>query len=55
MAGLLTLETGDTDNTYKNIAECREHGIAILPPDVNESREDFTVAGERRSASGSAP
>ena len=43
MAGLLTLEMGDTDKTYKNIAECREHGIRILPPDVNESREDFTV------------
>lgn len=46
MAGLLSLEAGDTDNTYKNIAECREHGIAILPPDTNESREDFTASGE---------
>ncbi len=46
MAGLLSLEAGDTDLTYKNIAECREHGIAILPPDVNESREDFTAAGK---------
>ena len=45
MAGLLSLEAGDTDSTYKNIAECRERGIAILPPDVNESREDFTAAG----------
>jgi DNA polymerase-3 subunit alpha len=44
MAGLMTLEMGDTDKTYKNIAECRERGIRILPPDVNESREDFTVA-----------
>jgi len=43
MAGLLTLEMGEIDKTYKNIAECREHGIRILPPDVNESREDFTV------------
>ena len=43
MAGLMTLEMGDTDKTYKNIAECRERGIPILPPDVNESREDFTV------------
>jgi DNA polymerase-3 subunit alpha len=43
MAGLMTLEMGETDKTYKNIAECRAHGIAILPPDVNESREDFTV------------
>jgi len=43
MAGLMTLEMSDTEKTYKNIAECREHGIPILPPDVNESREDFTV------------
>src|SRR3989442_15097527 len=46
MAGLLSLEAGEVDSTYKNIAECRGRGIAILPPDVNESREDFTVAGE---------
>jgi DNA polymerase-3 subunit alpha len=43
MAGLLTMEMSDTDKTFKNIAECREHGIRILPPDVNESRQDFTV------------
>jgi DNA polymerase-3 subunit alpha len=46
MAGLLSLDASDTDKTYKNIAECREHGIAILQPDVNESREDFTVTAE---------
>jgi len=43
LAGLLTLEMGDTDKTFKNIAECRERGVGVLPPDVNESREDFTV------------
>jgi DNA polymerase-3 subunit alpha len=43
MAGLMTLEMSDIDKTYKNIAECRERGIPILPPDVTESREDFTV------------
>src|ERR1700687_242955 len=43
MAGLMTLEMGDTDKTYKNMAECRERGMPILPPDVNESREVFTV------------
>ncbi len=43
LAGLMTLEMGDTDKSYKNIAECRERGIPILPPDVNISREDFTV------------
>jgi len=47
MAGLMTLEMSDTDKTYKNIAECRERGIPILPPDVNESREDFTVGQPR--------
>jgi DNA polymerase-3 subunit alpha len=46
LAGLLSLEAGDTDNTFKNIAECREHGIRVLAPDVNESREDFTVVGD---------
>src|SRR5207248_1529430 len=46
MAGLLSLEASDIDNTYKNIAECRGRGIAILPPDVNASREDFTAAGD---------
>jgi DNA polymerase III subunit alpha len=45
MAGLLSLEAGDADSTYKNIAECKASGIAILPPDVNQSREDFTAAG----------
>jgi DNA polymerase III subunit alpha len=43
MAGLMTLEMDDTDKTYKNIAECRERKIAVLPPDVNESYADFTV------------
>src|SRR4029434_5966113 len=46
LAGLLTLEMADTHKTVKNIAECRGRGIVILPPDVNESREDFTVAGD---------
>jgi DNA polymerase-3 subunit alpha len=46
MAGLLSLEAGDTDSTFKNIAECREHAIRVLAPDVNESRDDFTVVGD---------
>ena len=45
MAGLLSLEAGDADSTYKNIAECRDRNIRVLPPDVNESREDFTAVG----------
>lgn len=46
MAGLLSLEAGDIDSTYKNMAECRDRGITVLQPDVNESRADFTARGE---------
>ena len=43
MAALLTQDMGNQDKTIKNIAECRDMGIRILPPDVNESAADFTV------------
>lgn len=46
MAALMSLEMGDTNKTYKNIAECRLRGIQVLPPDVNESEEGFTVSGD---------
>jgi DNA polymerase-3 subunit alpha len=46
MATLLSLEMGDTDKTYKNLAQCRQMGIRVLQPGVNESQEDFTVHGE---------
>ena len=50
IAALMTLEMDDADRTHKNIAEARERKIPVLPPDVNESREDFTVvlSGEER-------
>jgi DNA polymerase-3 subunit alpha len=47
MAALMSLEMSDTNKTYKNIAECRLRDIPVLPPDVNESEEGFTVRGER--------
>jgi DNA polymerase-3 subunit alpha len=43
MAALLTSEVQDTDKVVKYIYEARQMGINILPPDVNESRSDFTV------------
>jgi DNA polymerase-3 subunit alpha len=43
MAALLTQDMGNQDKTIKNIAECREMGIPILPPDLNESQTDFSV------------
>ncbi len=44
MAALLSMEMGDTDRTIKNLADCGRQGIKILPPCVNASRADFTVA-----------
>jgi len=43
MAALLTSEVQDTDKVVKYIYEARLMGVNILPPDVNESRWDFTV------------
>ncbi len=43
MAALLTQDMGSQDKTIKNIAECKEMGIKILPPDINESQADFSV------------
>ena len=45
MAALLTLDMGNQDKTIKNIVECKEMAIEILPPDVNESQADFSVVG----------
>jgi DNA polymerase-3 subunit alpha len=46
MAALLTEDMGSQDKTIKNIAECKEMGISILPPDINESHVNFDVVGE---------
>ena len=43
MAALLTYEMGNTDKVVEYIGECREMGIQVLPPDINDSFVDFTV------------
>jgi len=43
MAALLTSEVQNPDKIVKYIGECRDMGIEILPPDINESHRDFTV------------
>jgi len=43
MAALLTVEKEVTDNVVKYVAQCREMGIAVHPPDINRSGLDFTV------------
>ena len=45
MAALLTSILDNSAKVSVYIAECREMGIRILPPDVNTSEADFTVDG----------
>ena len=47
MAALLTSEVQNADKILKYIAECREMGIEILSPDINESDKNFTVVGSQ--------
>ncbi|MCU1458949.1 MAG: polymerase alpha subunit [Actinomycetia bacterium] len=46
LAALLTSTKGDKDKTAVYLNECRQLGIAVLVPDVNESMSDFTVRGD---------
>ena len=46
MAALLTSVLDNSTKVAEYIAECRDMGIKLLPPDVNESDADFTVSGE---------
>ncbi|MFB0920525.1 MAG: DNA polymerase III subunit alpha, partial [Oscillospiraceae bacterium] len=46
MAALLSSVLDSSTKVAEYIAECKEWGIKLLPPDVNESEADFTVSGE---------
>ena len=46
MAALLTSVLDVTGKVAEYIGECREMGIALLPPDVNKSFDSFTVEEE---------
>lgn len=46
MAALLTSVLGQTAKVSEYITQCKEMGITVLPPDINESRADFTVSGD---------
>jgi len=46
MAALLTSETSKPENVVKYIGECREIGIAVVPPDVQSSVDTFTPTGD---------
>ena len=42
-AALLTIEAQNTDKLAMYLAESRERGIPVLPPDINESQLHFSV------------
>ncbi|MBQ2743506.1 MAG: DNA polymerase III subunit alpha [Oscillospiraceae bacterium] len=46
MAALLTSVLDFTDKLAGYFELCREMGIKVLPPDINESSASFTVSGE---------
>ena len=45
MAALLTSVLDSQDKVAEYIGECKDNGIQLLPPDINESGATFTVSG----------
>jgi DNA polymerase-3 subunit alpha len=43
MAALISSEASNTDKVVMHVAEARQDGIEVLPPDVNESGKDFSA------------
>lgn len=48
MAALMTVYCSNSDKVALYLADCRRIGIEVLPPDINESEEHFTVVSEKR-------
>ncbi|HJD78056.1 MAG TPA: DNA polymerase III subunit alpha [Corynebacterium pollutisoli] len=46
MAALLTSVADRKDKSAIYLADCRHLGLKVLPPDVNESENDFVAVGE---------
>lgn len=46
MAALLTSDRHNTDRVAIEVEECRQMGLEVLPPDMNESYGTFTVVRE---------
>jgi DNA polymerase-3 subunit alpha len=46
-ASLLTIESQNTEKLALYLGECRDRGIPVLPPDINESQLRFTVERDK--------
>jgi DNA polymerase-3 subunit alpha len=47
MAAVLSADMDHTDKVVTLIKECADIGLTVMPPDVNHSRYEFAVGGER--------
>ncbi|MBI2551199.1 DNA polymerase III subunit alpha [Candidatus Uhrbacteria bacterium] len=47
MTALMTAESGDLEKIAAAVKECERMGIAVLPPDINESLADFTYIDDK--------
>ena len=45
-AALFTVERANSDKVAQYVSDARRLGTEVLPPDINESRSDFTPVGE---------
>lgn len=52
MSAALTADSGDTEKIAEIIAECERMQISVLPPDINESFNNFTVVTKEASSDG---
>jgi len=50
MTAVLTADSGDVDKIAEFVAESRRMDIEVLPPDVNESFEEFTIIKGNKDA-----
>lgn len=46
MAALLTSDQGNAERIAVEVEECRQMGMEVLPPDINESYSTFTVVAD---------
>ena len=46
LSALMTSVLGNQTKIAEYISECSSRGIRVLPPDINESRADFSVSGQ---------
>lgn len=48
MTAVLTADQGDVEKVADMVDECKRMGIEVLPPDINESFEDFATVGQEK-------